>query len=337
MSLRSFALGLVSIGLFAAAASAQAGTIADVKARGHLQCGVVTDYAGFGYLDNQGKFQGFDVDFCRAIAAALGVETQFTKLDGKTRFPALQSGEVDVVIMLVTDTMSRETALGFDFPAVNFYDGQGYMVHKDLNVKSVKELNGASVCVTSGGTGAINTADFFRAHNMTYKPVEYQRIDDANHAYDEGRCDAIIGQTANLAALRATLKDPEANVILPELISKEPMGPVTRSNDRQFSQAVRWVVNGLLFAEERGITQANVADMAAKSADPEVRRFLGAEGTLGKDAGLPNDWAVTMIKAVGNYGEIFNRNVGPNTIFKMSRGLNALWNQGGLQYPLPFN
>jgi general L-amino acid transport system substrate-binding protein len=317
-------------------ATGQASTIKDIQAREHLQCGVVTDYAGFGYLDNQGRFRGFDVDTCRAIGAALGVETQFTKLDGKTRFPALQSGEVDVVLMLVTDTMSRETALGFDFPAINFYDGQGYIVHKELNVHSIQGLNGASICVTSAGTGAINTADYFRSHKMTYKPVEYQRIEDADRAYDEGRCDALIGQIANLAALRATLKNPDAHVILPEMISREPMGPVTRSSDRQFSDAVRWIVNGLLFAEEKGITQENVDRIAASATDPEVRRFLGVEGTLAPDAGLPKDWAIKMIKAVGNYDEMFQRNLGPETPFKMKRGINALWTNGGLYYPLSF-
>jgi len=337
MSVRSLRLVLVLLSAcLPPLAAPQASTISDIQARGTMKCGVLSDYAGFGYLESTGRFTGFDIDFCRAIAAALGVKVEYAKLDGKTRFPALTSGEVDVALMLITDTMSRETALGVDFPAINFFDGQGYMVKKELGVTSVRGLNGASVCVTSASTGAVNTADFFRANNMTYNPVEFQRIEDAQRAYDEGRCDALIGQTANLAALLAMLKNPDDNIILPELISKEPMGPATRSTDRQFSQAIRWIVNGLLFAEEQGITQANVDERVKTAADPEVRRFLGAEGTLGQDAGLPADWAVRMIKEVGNYAEVFDRNVGPNTMFKMNRGINALWTKGGLYYPMPF-
>lgn len=338
--MRRFACVLVTcvaLGFGLAASPARAAsTLATLKSRGYLQCGVVTDYAGFGYLDNQGRNQGFDVDFCRAVAAALGVQVQYSRVDGKTRFPALQSGEVDMAVMMITDAMSRESKLGIDFPALSFYDGQTYLVRKELNVHSVKDLAGAAICVTSGGTGAVNTADYFRAHGLTYKAVVFQRTEESNRAYTEGRCDAIIGQTANLAALRAVLKDPDNHVMVPEMISREPMGPAVSAADRQFSQVVRWVVNGLILAEAKGITQANVEEMAAKSTDAEVRRFLGAEGDLGPDAGLPKDWAVRMVKQVGNYGEIFNRNVGPGTIFKMERGLNALWSNGGLLYPLSF-
>lgn len=315
---------------------ARAGTIGDIQKRGYLKCGVLDDYPGFGYLDNQGNFQGFDIEFCRAIAAALKVEVRYTKLTGKTRFPALQSGQVDVVLMLVTATMSRETKLGLDFPAVNFYDGQAFLVRQRLGVKSARALNGASICLTSGTTGEINVADYFRANKMTYQAVMFERIEDADRAYDQGRCDAVTSQAANLAALRATLKNPAEHVVLPELISKEPMGPVTRSTDRQWSQAVKYIVNALFFAEEKGITRANVDATVKQASDPEVQRLLGVTGTLGPDAGLPSDWAVRVLRAVGNYGEVFERNLGRTTIFKMDRGLNDLWSKGGLHYPPPF-
>jgi general L-amino acid transport system substrate-binding protein len=317
--------------------TALGGLISDIQSRGYMKCGVLNSYAGFGFLDAQGKYQGFDIDFCRAIAAALGTDLRYTNLTGKTRMPAVQSGEVDVVLMLVTETMSRETNLGLDYPAVNFYDGQAYMVRKNLGVKSALELNGASVCLTSASTGEVNTADFFRKHGMSYKPVIFERIDDSNRAYNEGRCDVAMGQSANLYAWRATLKNPNEHVVLPEFISKEPMGPVTRGNDRQFTMAVKFIVHALMLAEEKGVTQANVEQMARDpKTDPEVRRMLGADGTLGPDAGLPKDFAVRAIKAVGNYGEIFENNLGQPTKFKMQRGLNALWSDGGLYYPIPF-
>jgi general L-amino acid transport system substrate-binding protein len=317
--------------------TALGGLISDIQSRGYMKCGVLNSYAGFGFLDAQGKYQGFDIDFCRAIAAALGTDLRYTNLTGKTRMPAVQSGEVDVVLMLVTETMSRETNLALDYPAVNFYDGQAYMVRKNLGVKSALELNGASVCLTSASTGEVNTADFFRKHGMSYKPVIFERIDDSNRAYNEGRCDVAMGQSANLYAWRATLKNPNEHVVLPEFISKEPMGPVTRGNDRQFTMAVKFIVHALMLAEEKGVTQANVEQMARDpKTDPEVRRMLGADGTLGPDAGLPKDFAVRAIKAVGNYGEIFENNLGQPTKFKMQRGLNALWSDGGLYYPIPF-
>jgi general L-amino acid transport system substrate-binding protein len=329
-------MGLLLAILLLVAGVVWAGTIDDIKTRGYLKCGVLNSYAGFGYLDEKGEYQGFDVDFCRAIAAAFGVDLRYTNLTGKTRMPAVQSGEVDVVLMLVTDTMSRETSLGLDYPAINFYDGQGYMVRKSLGVKSAKELDGASICLTSATTGEVNTADYFRKNKMTYKAVMFERIDDANRAYDEGRCDAAMGQTANLYALRATLRNPDEHIVLPELISKEPMGPVTRGNDPQWSKAVRFIVNALQAAEEYGVTQANVEAMASSSNDSEVRRMLGADGNLGPDAGMPKDFALRAIKKVGNYGEIFERNLGQPTKFKMERGLNALWSDGGLYYPVPF-
>ena len=315
---------------------ARAGTIDEIQGRGHLSCGVLSSYPGFGFLDAQGNYQGFDIEFCRAISAALGVDVQYTELSGKTRFPALLSGQVDVVLMLVTQTMGRETKLAFDFPAINFYAGQAFMVRRDLGLQDARELDGASVCLTSGTTGEVNVADFFRTNGMTYRAVMFEKIDDADRAYDGGRCDTVTSQSANLAAHRALLADPDAHVVLPELFSKEPMGPVTRADDRQWSQAVRYIVHALVLAEEKGVTRANVDEVVRTSSDPEIRRLLGVTGSLGPDAGMPQDWARLAIRAVGNYGEIFDRNLGPNTIFKMERGLNALWTDGGLMYAPPF-
>lgn len=313
-----------------------AATIDEIQTRGYLRCGVLDTYPGFSFLDAQGNYQGFDVDFCRAIAAALGVELRYTKLTGKTRFPALQAGQVDVVLMLVTLTMSRETKLGLDFPAVNFYDGQSFMIRKSLGVTSARELDGASVCLTSATTGEVNVADYFRRHGMSYQAVMFEKIDDADRAYLQGRCDAISGQSSNLAALRATQNRPDEHVVLPETLSKEPMGPVTRSSDRQWSMAIKYIVNALLLAEEKGLTQANVEAQAKSSSDPEVQRLLGVTGTLGPDTGLPKSWALRAIAEVGNYGEIFARNLGPDTVFAMERGMNRLWTDGGLFYPPPF-
>lgn len=313
-----------------------ADTIEEIQSRGYLRCGVLDTYPGFSYLDAQGNYQGFDVDFCRAIAAAVGVEVRYTKLTGKTRFPALQAGQADVVLMLVTLTMSRETKLGLDFPAINFYDGQAILVRKSLGVTSARELDGASMCLTSATTGEINVADYFRRHGMTYQAVMFEKIDDADRAYLQGRCDAISGQSSNLAALRATQNRPDEHVVLSEILSKEPMGPVTRSSDRQWSMAVKYIVNALLVAEEKGLTRDNVEAQAGSSSDPEVQRLLGVTGTLGPDTGLPKDWALRAIAEVGNYGEIFARNLGPDTIFSMERGMNRLWSEGGLFYPPPF-
>jgi len=311
-------------------------TIDEIRSRGHLKCGVLSTYPGFGFLDAHGNYQGFDIEFCRAIGAALNVDVQYTELSGKTRFPALLSGQVDVVLMLVTQTMRRETKLALDFPAINYYDGQAFMVRRELQLNSAHELDGASVCLTSGATGEINVADFFRKTDMTYRAVTFEKIDDSDRAYDEGRCDAVTSQSANLSAHRALLSEPEAHIVLPELISKEPMGPVTRSSDRQWSQAVKYIVHALILAEENGVTKANVDVLVQTTRDPEIRRLLGVTGSLGPDAGLPQDWALNAIQAVGNYGEIFERNLGPDTIFKIERGLNALWSDGGLMFAPPF-
>ena len=317
------------------AGSALGGTLDDVKARGHLQCGIAQNLAGFGYADAQGNYLGFDVDFCRGLAAAIGVSVKFTPLSAKERFPALQSGEVDVLYRNTTWTMNRDTKLGFDFAGVNYYDGQGFIVRKSLGVKSAKQLNGASICIQTGTTTELNVADYFRANNMKYKPVLYEKSDDARLAYEAGRCDSYTTDASGLAAHRGAMKDPKEHIILPEIISKEPLGPATRHGDNNWTDVVRWVLNAHVIAEEKGLTMANVKGMAGSSEDPDVQRLLGKNGSLWTDVGLKDDAALNAIAAVGNYGEIFERNVGVNTPLALERGQNALWSNGGLQYAPP--
>lgn len=335
MKIRILAVSsLAAVALFVATLAA-AGTLDDIKRRGHLKCGVHDSNPGFAYADAQGKFRGFDVEFCRATAAAIGVDVKFTQLTSKDRFPALQSGEVDVLYRTTTWTMSRDVKLGFDFHGVNFYDGQGFMVRKSLGVKSAKELDGASVCVATGTTTELNLADFFRRNGMKYKGVVYEKTEDVRGAYDAGRCDAYTNDRSALASQRSALKNPAEHVILPEVISKEPLGPVTRHGDNQWGDVVRWVLNVTILAEEKGITQGNVDRMRSTSKDPEVQRMLGTTGSFGQDLGLDKDWAYKAIKASGNYGEIFDRTVGPNTRIGLDRGLNQLWSKGGILYSPP--
>lgn len=334
--MRKFTLLMASVALaLLIAAPAFAGTLDDIKARGHLKCGVAQQLIGFAFADNQGNFAGLDVDFCRGLAAAIGVDVQFTALTAKERFPALQTGEVDLLYRNTTWTMSRDTELGFDFVGVNFYDGQGFMVRKSSGVKSAKELDGATVCVNTGTTTELNLADYFRSNGMSYKPVLYEKAEDVRLAYEAGRCDVHTTDKSGLAAQRAAMKDPTEHYILPETISKEPLGPAVRHGDNAWGDTVRWVFNASLVAEEKGVTQGNVQTMAATSKDPEIQRMLGATGTHGASIGLDKDWAVKAIKAVGNYGEIFDRNVGPNTPVKLNRDQNDLWTRGGLQYAPP--
>ena len=314
--------------------TAFAGTIEDIKARGHLKCGVGAQNPGFAYADEQGNYQGFDVDFCRATAAALGVDVKFTPLSAKERFPALQSGEVDLLYRTTTWTMSRDVNLGFDFHGVNFYDGQGFMVRKKLKVKSAKQLNGASICVATGTTTELNMADYFRSNKMKYKAVVFEKAADVRMAYDAGRCDAYTTDKGSLAAQRTALKDPENHIILPETISKEPLGPVTRHGDNKWGDLVRWVLNAVIIAEEKGVTQGN-ADSMKSSSDPSVQRLLGVTGDFGDQLGVGNDFALRAIKAVGNYGEIFERNVGMGSKLMQERGLNELWSKGGILFAAP--
>jgi general L-amino acid transport system substrate-binding protein len=317
--------------------AAESPTLKAVQARGELICGANGQLAGFGMPDPQGNWTGFDVDFCRAVAAAIfndPTKVKFVPLIAANRFTALQSGEVDVLARNTTWTMSRNTTLGIDFAAVNFYDGQGFIVHKELKVSSALELNGAAVCVQQGTTTELNLADYFRSHQMTLKTVTFATVDEAVKAYDSGRCDAYTTDSSALYGERLQLSNPEDNIVLPEIISKEPLSPSVRQGDDVWENVVRWTHHAMVDAEELGVTKANV-DAQLKSPNPEIRRLLGVEGQFGQSLGLSNDWAYRIIKYIGNYGESFERNVGQGSPLKIARGLNALWTKGGLQYGLP--
>jgi general L-amino acid transport system substrate-binding protein len=318
---------------------AQAGaTLNAIKSKGFIQCGVSTGLAGFSNPDDAGNWSGLDVDVCRAIAAALFGDAEavkFTPLTSKERFTALQSGEVDVLSRNTTVTLARDSSLGLDFTGVTYYDGQGFMVPKSLGVKSALELDGASVCVQTGTTTELNLADYFRANNMSFTPVVFERPDEVRAAYEQGRCDAYTTDQSGLYAQRTGLANPDEHVILPEVISKEPLGPGVRHGDNEWGDVVRWTLYAMLEAEELGVSSANVDDLKANSSNPNVRRLLGVEGDMGQGLGVPNDWGYQVVKQVGNYGEMFERNVGMSTPLKIERGLNALWTNGGLQYAMP--
>ncbi len=320
------------------AAGANAATLDDVKAKGFLLCGVHEGLPGFASLDQQGKYIGIDVDVCHGIAAAIfgdSSKVKFTPLSSKERFTALQSGEIDVLSRTTTWTLVRDANLGVDFAAVTFYDGQGFLVRKDLGVKSALELDGASVCVAIGTTTELNMADFFRANNMDYEPVVFERAPEVRAAYEAGRCDVYTTDKSGLAGHRTAMKDPAAHVILPETISKEPLGPVVRHGDNSWGDVVRWTLFAMLEAEELGIDSKNVDQIRSSSTNPGVKRLLGTEGQMGESLGLSDDWAYNVIKQVGNYAEIYDRNIGPDTPLRLERGLNALWKDGGIQYPMP--
>jgi general L-amino acid transport system substrate-binding protein len=320
----------------ASAIVADPGTLDQVKARGSLICGSNIGLAGFGLPDDQGVWKGLDIDECRAIAAAIFNDPEKVKylpINAKDRPTILASGEIDVLIRNTTWTMSRETG-GMFFTGINFYDGQGFMVRKKLGIDSALKLDGASVCIQQGTSTELNLADFFRAHNMKFEPVSFATDDETVKAYDSGRCDAYTTDASGLYAERLKLTAPDDHIVLPEIISKEPLGPSVRKDDVQWFQIVQWVHYALLTAEEDGVTKANV-DEKLKSENPEIRRLLGLEGDFGKGLGLTNDWAYRIIKAVGNYGESFDRNVGDGSPIKIKRGLNALWTKGGLQYAPP--
>jgi len=326
-------LGTV-LALASTAAFAQQSTLDLVRARGHLVCGVNNGLPGFGYLDSDGRWSGFDIDYCRAVAAAVLGDpnaVEFVPLTAAERFIALQTGEIDVLIRNATWTLVRDTDLGLNFAPVTFFDGQGFMVPRDLGVTSLEDLAGASICVTSGTTTELNLADAFRARGLPFTPVVFEEIDTVYRAYEQGRCDAVTSDKSQLAGRRAIMADPEAHVILDETISKEPLAPVVRHGDDRWYDVVSWVVYATFFAEEKGITSENVATF--ESPDPDVQRFLGKTGGLGAMLGLSNDWAVKVIQAVGNYGEIFERNLGP---LGLPRGLNRQWTDGGLLYAMPF-
>jgi len=332
---------LVLTALFALAVATPAlaqKTMEAAKKRGHILCGVSQGLPGFSNPDAKGNWSGFDVDFCKAVAAAaLGDATKvrFLPLSAKERFTALQSGEIDVLSRNTTWTLNRDTALGLDFAGIIYYDGQGFMVHKKIGVKSAKELNGATVCSNAGTTTELNVADYFRSHGLQYKLVTFEKSDDAFAAYIKGRCDVYTTDQSGLYAQRIRLDDPENHLILPEIISKEPLGPATRQGDDSWSDIVRWTLFALINAEELGITAANAAQLKTESKNPEVRRLLGSEGDLGKNLGLDGDWALRAVQAVGNYGEMFERNLGSGSPLKIARNVNALWSKGGILYAPP--
>jgi len=332
----SFVFAILAV--FALIGSATAGTLDDVKAKGFIQAGVNGDLFGFGKPDEKGVWKGLDVDTARAIAAAVfgdADKVKYTPLTAKTRFTALQSGEIGVLTRNCTQTLSRDTALGLDFVQVNYYDGQGFLVSKKLGVKSAKELDGAAVCVLPGTTTELNAADFFRSNGMTMKPVVIENTAELAKAFFAGRCDCLTSDASQLAGTRAIAANPKDYVILPEIISKEPLAPAVRHGDNQWKDIVNYSVLAMINAEELGITSKNVDEML-KSKDPKIMRFLGVTEGNGKALGLDEKFAYNIIKQVGNYGEVFERNVGVNTPLGIERGLNALWTDGGLMYSAPF-
>jgi general L-amino acid transport system substrate-binding protein len=337
ISMKSKVIATALGAAFAVAATfAQAATLDTVKQRGELVCGSNTGLAGFGIPNEQGQWSGFDVDYCRAVAAAIfndPAKVKFIPLSAKDRFTALQSGEIDVLIRNTTWTISRDTQ-GMNFPVVNYFDGQGFLVKKALGVKSALELSGASVCTQQGTTTELNLADFFRANNLPYQVVTFATSDETRQAYDSGRCDAFTTDASGLYAERLRLNAPDDHMVLPEIISKEPLGPAVRHGDDQWHDIIGWTHYALLTAEELGVTQANVDEML-KSDKPDIKRLLGTEGDFGKQLGLDNNWAYNIIKKVGNYSEIFDRNVGAGSPLKIERGVNALWTKKGLQYAPP--
>jgi general L-amino acid transport system substrate-binding protein len=334
--------GVAGAALLALSASgASATTLDDVKARGVLKCGVNTGLAGFASPNDKGEYSGFDVDYCKAIAAAIfndPAKVEYTGTSAKDRFEVLANGTVDVLVRNTTWTLSRDTSLGFNFAGVNYYDGQGFMINtkKVPGVNSALQLSGAAVCVQTGTTTELNLADYFRANKMEYNPVVFEKLEEVNAAYDSGRCDVYTTDQSGLYSIRLQLSAPGDHMVLPEIISKEPLGPLVRHGDDQWFDIVKWVSNALIVAEELGVTQANVEEMK-KSENPEVKRVLGVEenSKLGAGLGLGEDWVVNVVKAVGNYGEIFERNIGTESPLKIQRGLNALWSKGGLQYAPP--
>ena len=332
-------LGALTVAGLSASAAAAA-TLDDVKARGSLNCGVTTGLVGFAAPDANGNWEGFDVGVCRAVAAAVLGDPQaveFVPTTGQTRFTALASGEIDVLARNTTWTFSRDTDLKFDFIGINYYDGQGFMVPKELGVTSAKDLSGATVCIQTGTTTELNLADFFRTNNMEYEPVPIETNAEAQQQYLAGACDVYTTDASGLAATRATFEDPTAHVILPEIISKEPLGPLVRHGDNEWGDIVRWTLNALIAAEEYGVTSANVGELSAQAgSNPEINRLLGTEGDLGAMIGLEADWAKNAIMAGGNYGELFEKNIGESTPIGLSRGLNAQWTDGGLLYSPPF-
>ncbi|NOH70049.1 amino acid ABC transporter substrate-binding protein [Vibrio pectenicida] len=326
-----------STALMSTGVSAADSTLAKVTKQGFLTCGVSTGLPGFSNPNSKGEWEGIDVEYCQALAAAIfgdKTKVKYVPLTAKERFTALQSGEIDVLSRNTTWTLHRDTALGLNFVGVSYYDGQGFMVKKELGLKSAKELNGASVCVQSGTTTELNLADYFRNSGMSYKPVVFDTAAQTSKGFDAGRCDVLTTDQSGLYALRLNLQDPASAVVLPEIISKEPLGPVVRQGDDQWFNIGKWTLAAMVNAEEYGITSKN-AEAMLKSKDPNVKRILGVEGPKGKGLGIRDDWGYQILKQVGNYGESFERTVGSGSPLQISRGVNALWNDGGFMYAPP--
>lgn len=335
---KSVFLGTLAVAGLSAGIAA-AGTLEDVKARGELNCGVNTGLVGFAAPDANGNWAGFDVALCKAVAAAVlgdASKVKYVPTTGETRFSTLASGETDLLARNSTWTFSRDTDLKLDFVGVNYYDGQGFMARKDMGVTSAKELDGASICIQTGTTTELNLADYFKANNMTYQPIAVNSNAEGEQQYLAAACDAYTTDVSGLAATRAAFADPENHIILPEIISKEPLGPAVRHGDNQWGDIVRWTLNALVAAEEYGVTSANIEELAKGTENPEINRLLGVEGELGKMTGLDNEWAKRAIMVAGNYGEIFSATIGEATPIGLARGLNAQWTQGGLLYAPPF-
>lgn len=328
---------IIAGSLAVVALSAQAGTLEDVQKRGSLTCGVNTGLAGFSQKDEKGVWSGIDVDVCRAVAAAVlgdANKVQYKPLTSKERFTALQSGEIDMLSRNTTWTHTRDTSLGMNFAGVTYYDGQGFMVSKKLGVKSAAELDGAAVCIIAGTTTELNLADYFRANNMSYKAVTFDTADQTRAGFESGRCDMLTSDQSTLYALRIGLKDPSSAIVLPEIISKEPLGPVVRQGDDAWFNIVRWSLMAMIEAEFLGINAEN-ADTLKKTGSPAQKRLLGTEGDAGAKLGISANWSYDIVKQVGNYSDIFERNVGKGSPLNISRGINAQWNKGGILYSAP--
>ncbi|MBF7729791.1 amino acid ABC transporter substrate-binding protein [Pseudomonas sp. N040] len=340
MKMNKLTLAVVAAtGLIGISGVAQAGATLDaVTKKGYVQCGISDGLPGFSYADAKGNYLGLDVDVCRAVAAAVfgdASKVRYSPLTAKERFTALQSGEVDILSRNTTWTSSRDAAMGLNFTGVTYYDGQGFLVNKKLGIASAKELDGATVCIQAGTTTELNLADYFRSNGLKYTPITYDTSDESAKSLESGRCDVLTSDQSQLYAQRIKLAAPDEYAVLPEVISKEPLGPAVRQGDDEWFHIVRWTLFAMLNAEELGVTSQNVEEMAKTTKNPDVARLLGAEGDYGKDLKLPKDWAVKIVKQVGNYAESFERNVGSGSELKIERGLNALWNKGGLQYAPP--
>lgn len=335
---KSIAVGTAMLcGVFTASVASAATTLESVKEKGHLQCGVTSGLPGFSQPDDKGNWTGIDVDTCRAVAAAIfgdAKAVEFTPLTAKERFTALQSGEIDMLSRNTTWTLTRDASLGLNFAGVNYYDGQGFLVNKGIGVDDATQLDGATVCIQAGTTTELNLSDYFRAKGMEYKPIVFDTSEQTVQGFSSGRCDVLTSDRSQLAALRSKLSDPDSAKILPNTISKEPLGPVVRQGDDQWFNIVKWVLAVQINAEELGVTSANVDDML-KSDNPNIQRLLGTDGDMGAKLGLPGDFGAKIVKQVGNYGEMYDRNVGPDTPLGLERGINALWTEGGVMYAPP--